>query len=106
MQKLIPILILITLASCAATPAPIIQTQTTKQQIFERPVGLEIDEIKFKVGSPKRPLDVNLVWYAFDEVNYLGWKRRDEDILRYIRQLNGLIDTYEQQVIDNNAVGE
>lgn len=81
------------LASCADSPR--------KLDISIKPV--EIAPLKLERPNPVLPADINLrvilyedsVYFAFEEKSYLALSNWLSDILRFIKQQNAIIETYE-----------
>lgn len=98
------------LISCASLPQKLeVKTEATKieRQIYQKPAGIVPPDIEVVVVTPNRTDEWNreiakgdrqpYVIFGYDEKDYLTFAQWLQDVLRYIKSQNAVIEAYEKE---------
>jgi hypothetical protein len=117
MKKLVLCVLLLCLYGCETTqkqpPKEVIKVKVVKERVEvihpTSPVGVMSPSIEFKIVTPDVTNKLNddiakgaepYVYFAMDETNYLELAKWLQDLLRYIKEQNEVIDYYRSVTSD------
>lgn len=103
------------LISCTSLPQKLeVKTEAAKieRQIYQKPAGVISPDIKVIVVTPNRADEWNkeiakgdkqpYVIFGYDEKDYLTFSQWLQDVLRYIKSQNAVIEAYEKEAKRHN----